>query len=154
MSLSLYEQDYNLWLEKTTRLILAKRFNEIEWDYLLSELGELGKSEKRALVSNLVILLAHLLKLKVQFDAPESMKISWYNSGVEHRTKVSLALKSIPSLKSYLLDAINNAYPEARKIAIDEGKRAKFGVKVKPKSEYPEECPFTLEMIMDEEFYG
>ena len=154
MNLSLYERDYYLWLENTTKLIQQQRFNEIEWDYLLEELGDVGNSEKRALVSNLVILLAHLLKLQVQFDAPESMKISWYNSVGEHRTRVILALENMPSLKSYLLEAINQAYAQARKIAINEGKRAKFGIKVKPENAYPQQCPFTWEMIMDEEFYG
>jgi hypothetical protein len=42
----------------------------LDTDNLIQELTELGKSEKRTLESNLMILLAHLLKLKVQHDAP------------------------------------------------------------------------------------
>ncbi|WP_242031139.1 DUF29 family protein [Anabaena sp. FACHB-1237] len=48
----------------------------------------MGKSEKNTLRSNIKILLAHLLKLKIQHDVPDSMKTSWYSSVVEHRQRV------------------------------------------------------------------
>jgi hypothetical protein len=59
-----------------------------------------------------------------------------------------------PSLKSFLVEAIQKAYPDARKLAIKEGKLAKFGVCVPEESEYPITCPFSIEQILDEDFYG
>jgi hypothetical protein len=35
---------------------------------------------RKALRSNLIILIAHLIKLYVQKDAPDWMTNSWYNS--------------------------------------------------------------------------
>ncbi|EAZ91704.1 hypothetical protein CY0110_26273 [Crocosphaera chwakensis CCY0110] len=35
-----------------------------------------------------------------------------------------------------------------------EGKLAKFGVRIPQEHEYPESCPFTIEQILDEDFYG
>ncbi|MBR8827983.1 MAG: hypothetical protein DSM107014_08800 [Gomphosphaeria aponina SAG 52.96 = DSM 107014] len=63
----LSEKDYYLWVKNNTKLI--------QWNYLVSELGDLGKS--------------------AQFDAPESRKISWYNSGGEQRRRVILALEKL-----------------------------------------------------------
>jgi len=114
----------------------------------------LGKSEKRTLESNLMILLAHLLKLKVQHDAPPSMKDSWYCSIIEHRQRIEKNLRNTPSLKSYLETAIEEAYPDARQVAIKEGKLAQFGVPIPSENDYPQICPFSQEQILDENFYG
>lgn len=154
MSNTLYENDFQLWL-KTTIIHLEKReFPELDIEHLIQELTELGKSEKRTLESNLMILLAHLLKLKVQQNAPPSMKDSWYRSVIEHRQRVKKNLRDTPSLKSYLETAIQEAYPDARKIAIAQGKLAQFGVWIPAENDYPTTCPFLKEQILDENFYG
>lgn len=153
-STSLYEQDLQLWIEKTIDQLQNRQFEELDLENLIEELKDLGKSEKRALESNLMVLLIHLLKLKIQYDAPDMMKGSWYDSVDEHRQRLQDDLSKTPSLKSYLLTAIAQAYPSARKVAIKEGKRAKFGVRIPQESEYPLSCPFTPEQILDEDFYG
>ena len=154
MSKTLYDQDFQKWIETTIYQLQKGDFSSLDIDNLIEELTELGKSEKRALESNLMILLAHLLKLKVQDDAPSSMKDSWYNSVIEHRQRVQKNLRDTPSLKSYLETAIKKAYPDAIKIAIKEGQLAKFGVRIPQENEYPKSCPFLQEQILDEDFYG
>ena len=154
MSKNLYEQDFQQWIETTIYQLQKGDFSSLDIDNLIEELTELGKSEKRALESKLMILLAHLLKLKVQHDAPSSMKDSWYRSIIEHRQRVQKNLRDTPSLKSYLETAMKKAYPDARKIAIKEGKLAKFGVRIPQENEYTESCTFTIEQILDEDFYG
>jgi hypothetical protein len=68
--------------------------------------------------------------------------------------RVLFDLQETPSLKSYLKEAIEKAYPQARQLAIREGKLARFGVRVPDEGEYPLNCPFGLEQVLDEEFYG
>ncbi len=154
MQSSLYDKDFQLWIERTIQQLQNHEFESLDIEHLLEELADLGKLEKRALESNLMILLAHLLKLSVQYDAPETMKDSWYRSIIEHRQRVFKNLKDTPSLKSYLETAIQEAYPDARKIALKEGKLASFGVRIPNENEYPETCLFSVEQILDEEFYG
>ena len=101
-----------------------------------------------------MILLAHLLKLQVQYSAPESIKSSWYRSVIEHRERVITLLENTPSLNSYLAIAINKVYTKGRKIAIKESKLASFGISIPPEKAYPLSCPFSLEQILDEDFYG
>ncbi|MGK7876128.1 MAG: DUF29 domain-containing protein [Xenococcaceae cyanobacterium] len=151
---TLYEQDYHLWLEETISAIRERRFNDVDWENLLEELVDMGKADKNALASNVKILLAHLLKLMVQSDAPWEMKKSWYNSVDEHRERVNDSVANIPSLKTYLTEAVTKSYPGARKLAIKEGSRAKYGVRKPSENEYPLECPFSLEELLNEDFYG
>jgi hypothetical protein len=150
----LYDLDFQLWVENTINSLKRRDFAAIDVNHLIEELTELGKSEKKALASNLMILLALLLKAKVQSDAPEMMKNSWYNSIAEHRQRVLFDLQETLSLKSYLAEAMEKAYPNARKLAIKEGKLAKHRVRVPNESEYASICPFRIEEILDEDFYG
>lgn len=151
---SLYEKDFQNWISETIVQLRSGEFDGLDIEHLIEELQDLGKAEKKALQSNLKVLLAHLLKLKVQFDSPDTMQSSWYDSVNEHRERVLDDLDSTPSLKTYLEKAISEAYPGARKLAIKDSKKAKFGVRVPNESEYPTSCPFSINKILDEDFYG
>ena len=154
MSNNLYDRDLQYWIEQTIQQLRNREFESLDIEHLIEELIDLGKAEKNALKSNLTILLAHLLKLMVQHDVPDMMKGSWYSSVLEHRQRVLNNLSDTPSLKSFLVEAIEKAYLDGRKLAIKEGKLAKFGVRVPEESEYPIVCPFSVEQILDEDFYG
>lgn len=149
----LYEKDFHVWLEETINNLQNHQFEALDIENLVEELRDLGKSDQNRLESNLAILLAHLLKLKVQSDAPESMTRSWYNSIDEHRNRINKQLVKMPSLKSYMNTIINESYLDGRKLAIKEGKRASFGVRIPEEDEYPEICPFNIEEILNEDFY-
>ena len=154
MNNQLYEQDFNVWRETIIKKIKQQDFNDIDWEHLLLELEDMGKSEKRSFLSNLTILIAHLLKLTVQADAPEMMKGSWYSSVTENRFRVRKDLEKNPSFKNYLHEVIFIAYADARKLAIKESKNAKLGVRKPEETEYPLDFPFTVEQLLDEDFYG
>ncbi len=154
MNNQLYERDFNVWRETIIKKIKQQDFNDIDWEHLLLELEDMGKSEKRSFLSNLTILIAYLLKLTVQADAPEMMKGSWYSSVTEHRFRVRKDLAENPSLKNYLHEVIFIAYADARKLAIKESKNAKLGVRKPDETEYPLDFPFSIEQLLDEDFYG
>jgi hypothetical protein len=154
MAETLYERDLQLWIEQTIRQLQNREFEALDVDHLIEELTDLGKSEKNALKSNLTILLAHLLKFRVQSDVPDRMKGSWYSSVLEHRQRVLNNLADTPSLKGFLAEVLEKTYADARKLVIKEGKLAKFGVRMPDESEYPTTCPFAIAQILDEDFYG
>jgi hypothetical protein len=154
MSNTLYDRDLQLWIEQTIEKLNNRQFESLDIEHLIEELTDLGKSEKNALKSNLMILLAHLLKLRIQSDAPDTMKGSWYSSVIEHRQRVLNNLEDTPSLKGFLGEAVKKAYLDGRKLAIKESKLAKFGVRIPDEREYPLTCPFSIEQILDEEFHG
>ena len=150
---NLYEQDFQQWLVETADCMKARNFGAIDTDHLIEELTDLGNSSKAVLKSNLAILLAHLLKLTVQSNAPDTMKNSWYNSIDEHRQRVKKQLTKNPSLKSYWNIALDEAYSDARKLAIKEGQRAKFSILTHSDSDYPQQYPFSQSHILNDDFY-
>jgi len=151
---NLYDQDFQEWIQKTIEHLQKSEFEQLDREHLIEELQDLGRSEKRSLESNLMILLAHLLKLKVQKNVPEMMQQSWLDSVDEHRKRIQKSVRETPSLKAFLPSAIESAYPDAYQLAIKEGKRAKFGVSIPKEIDYPLTCPFSVTEILDEDFYG
>ncbi|MBW4439777.1 MAG: DUF29 domain-containing protein [Plectolyngbya sp. WJT66-NPBG17] len=154
MANTLYDSDLQLWIEQTIEQLKSRKFESLDIEHLIEELTDLGKSEKNALISNLTVLLVHLLKLRVQNDAPEMMKASWYSSVIEHRQRVLKALATTPSLSKFAISELEEAYLDARKLAIKESKLARFGVRMPEESEYPNERSYSIEQILDEDFYG
>jgi hypothetical protein len=49
----LYDSDYLLWLEETSRLLQSKNFEKLDIENLIEEIESLGKSERNKLVSSL-----------------------------------------------------------------------------------------------------
>jgi hypothetical protein len=132
---TLYDSDFQSWLEKTIDCLEKQQFNRLDTQHLIEELTDLGHSDRKALESNLMILIAHLLKLKIQNNVPEAMKGSWYDSVVEHRQRIYKSLRDTPSLKNHLETAIQSAYPDARKVAIKARREnwQGFGFPFRPK---------------------
>ena len=58
----------------------------------------MGKSEKRAINSNLLVLLMHLLKYRYQ---SEKRSNSWLFTILEHRKSIQDSLEISPSLRAY-----------------------------------------------------
>lgn len=142
MSRTLYDQDYYLWLEKTIQLLQKQHFNRLDLAHLIEELEDMGRSAKRAVTSNLRILLMHLLKSKYQ---PQQRTHSWRYTIFEHRKRLQEAFEDSPSLKDYFADCFNQCYADARKAASLE-----TGL---PIETFPPSSPFTQEQVLDSDFF-
>lgn len=135
---TLYEQDYYLWLEATAQILRQGQLSALDVANLLEEIEDMGKSEKRAVYSNLKILLLHILKYSYQ---SEKRSNSWSASIVEHRQRIKKALKESPSLQPYFAEIFNECYQEARELAA-----AETGMAIE---EFPVESLFTAEETLD-----
>ncbi|MDJ0565985.1 MAG: DUF29 domain-containing protein, partial [Microcystis sp. M49629_WE12] len=62
-TLTLYEEDFYLWLKTTAEQLKKGQFAEVDLDNLIEEIESMGRSERHALKSLLTRLLEHLLKL-------------------------------------------------------------------------------------------
>ncbi len=114
---NLYEQDYHLWLKITAKLLKNRQLEKLDYDNLIEEIEAMGRSEKRAIESNLIVLLMHLLKYQYQ---PEKQTNSWRYTIREHRRRIIRSLEDSLSLKKYLTDVFESCYDYARKEAADE----------------------------------
>jgi hypothetical protein len=138
---NLYNQDFYLWIETTAKQLKAGNFTEIDLENLIEEIESMGRSEKRALESNLVVLLMHLLKYKYQ---PEKCSKSWLSTIFEHRRRLNKQFQDSPSLKKYFLETFAECYQDARQQAsIETGLDLDI---------FPLESPFNTDECLNKEF--
>lgn len=116
--------------------------DEVDFDNIIEEMEALGRSEQDELTSRLTVLITHLLKWQYQ---PTMRGHSWKYSIIEQRKKSESRLKKSPRLKSKLDEILFDAYDFATAVAARE-----TGLDAK---EFPQQCPYTFEAIMDDEFY-
>ncbi|MDM3846513.1 MAG: DUF29 domain-containing protein [Aphanizomenon gracile PMC644.10] len=138
---NLYEEDFYLWIKTTAKQLKNGNFAEIDLDNLIEEIESMGRSEKRALKSNLLVLLMHLLKYKYQ---PEKCSNSWLSTIFEHRRRLKEDLTESPSLKKYLSEVFNECYQDARKQAALE-----TGLSL---DTFPLDSPFTTEESLNQDY--
>lgn len=140
-NIELYEQDFNAWIHAQVLLLERRDFNDVDIEHLIEELKDMGKSHLNELGNRLVILIAHLLKWQFQVEKQSS---SWRGSIIEQRVQIARLIRKNPSLKTKIHDAIIDAYPDALEIALKETQLAK--------NTFPNECPFTVEQLLNDAF--
>jgi hypothetical protein len=141
ISPNLYEQDYSLWLKKTSELLRSGNFQDLDIEHLIEEIEDMGGSQKDALENNLIVVLAHLLKWKYQ---PSHRCGSWRGSIKEHRRRLNKALSKHPGLKPYFREIFAECYPPAKEWASEETGLSR--------ETFPEQCPFTPEETLSSDY--
>jgi hypothetical protein len=137
----LYERDFCLWVEEQARLLKEGLLEQLDLVNLIDEIEDLGIHEKKAVESNLVVVLKHLLKYQFQ---PRRRSRSWLSSIAEHRRRLRNDLATSPSLRPYARERFGECYQDARRQALIETGLAPDAL--------PSASPYTLEQALDPEF--
>jgi hypothetical protein len=138
---NLYDRDYHAWLKQQAALLRAGRSGELDLFNLAEEIEDLGRSERRAVRSDLTIIIMHLLKYRFQVQRRTN---SWRLAIREHRHRLRDAFADSPSLRPYAEQVFNASYQDARVRASDE---TDLSMKT-----FPETCPFELEKVLNEDY--
>jgi Domain of unknown function DUF29 len=138
---SLYNVDFVCWVETTAEQLRAQDYGSVDWENLIDEIEDMSRRERKALKSNLVVILLHLLKWQYQ---PECRTGSWRGSIREHRRRINEDLKDSPSLAPYLQEIFAECYGYAREQASDE-----TGLSMET---FPLDCPYTSEQSLESKF--
>jgi hypothetical protein len=136
-----YLADFNLWIAQTTQLLRERRWQEIDVTHLIEEVEDLGKSERRGIVSQLTRLLLHLLKWQYQ---PQRRSDSWLDSITDARTQIKLAIEDSPSLKSYPTEKLEESYQRARRQAAQQ---TRMDISL-----FPDVCPYSSALVLAEDW--
>lgn len=139
---SLYDTDYQIWLEQTLAQLRANNFDNLDLENLIEEIEGLGKSDKRSIASYLMRLCEHLLKIKYWESERETCLRGWKLEVRNFRLQVQAILKDSPSLKNYLRENFLAEYQNGRKLFLDDSELD--GTLI------PEEPSFTVEQALDE----
>ncbi len=138
---SLYNTDFVQWIEVTVKQLRNQNYTAVDWANLIEEIEDMSRRERKALKSNLIVVLLHLLKWQFQ---PDQRSGSWRSSIREHRRRINDDLKDSPSLVPYLQEVFAECYTNAREQAADETDL--------PLTTFPEVCPYTIERSLNPDF--
>ncbi len=133
----LYERDFCAWLDRQAALLHSGQHGALDATNLAEEIEAMGRSERQAVRSNLIVLLAHLLKAQTR---PERISNSWRSTIREHRRHLRLAFEDSPSLRQNARGVLDRCFAEARLEAADE-----TGL---PVESFPAHCPFPFDEIL------
>lgn len=137
-----YETDFYSWTIEQAAAIRSGRYSDLDVLNLVEEIESMGRSEKRALESRLVVLLLHLLKWRYQ---PGRRGKSWKCSIDVQRKRVFKVLSENPGLKPQLSGIFDDAYEQSIYEAVQE-----TGLDVE---NFPAQCPWPFDQVMDSGFY-
>jgi hypothetical protein len=137
-----YDSDIHAWAMQQAALLRAGSWRELDLENIAEEIEGLGKSQRRELVNRLAVLLAHLLKWRVQ---PSLRGTSWQLTIREQRRRLQFHLDDNPSLRARLDEWIEQGFEIGCLMAQRE-----TGVE---RQTLPARCPWTPDQIFDLEFY-
>ena len=140
--LSPYDTDFFAWSQEQAELLRSGRANEADLAIIADEIASMGKSERRAIISRLAILILHLLKWERQ---PALRGSSWRLSIANARDALADMFADNHTLRAQSDDLIVAAYRYARRQAAAETNL--------PEADFPTACPWPLETLLDENFW-
>ena len=138
----LYDLDFYAWTQEQARLLRERRWADLDLDNLVDEVSSVGSSEKREIRSRSKRLLTHMLKWKYQ---PGHRGPSWRRTIREQREQLADIVKTSPSLAEYMKQQATERYLGA---TVSAAKETGIAIGV-----FPEECPFTVQQVLDLDFY-
>jgi hypothetical protein len=138
---SLYERDFQAWLLEQASLLRAGRLDDLDVQNIAEELEGMAANNRHKIENRLVRLIQHLLKIGYQ---PQRRTRSWASTVFEQRRRIRQVIRSSPSLRRYPAEVLDEAYRDGRRQASVE-----TGLPLKV---FPEQCPYSIEQILDDDF--
>jgi len=138
----LYDRDFYKWTRCNATLLRAGRLQEADLQHIAEEIEDMGKSQRRELESRLEVLLAHLLKWRMQ---PNRRGRSWRATITVQRLQIIDLLDEMPSLRNIPPGKLSPIYDRAVLQAVAETDL--------PEQNFPASCPFTIDQILDSAFF-
>lgn len=139
---SLYNTDFYAWTQEQAALLRNQQWSRVDLPNLIEEIESLGNQQRQELRNRLSVLIGHLLKWQYQ---PQRRSRSWLATIRIQRLDIAELLEDNPSLKPYLEEALQKAYPKGVELAV--------GKTDLPNRTFPAENPYSLLDVLGDRFY-
>lgn len=141
MSVS-FENDLNSWLCEELSILGIEEADKYDISAIAKEIEGLRHSTPKELGSCFRLILLHFFKMAYH---PEGQQMSWKITILLQRKNLIDCIEANPIPRDDVDDAIKTAYEEARILA-SNGTGIQYDA-------LPEQCPWTFEQLIDNEFY-
>jgi hypothetical protein len=139
--LAAYDEDFALWSAEQAALLRAGKLDRIDLENIAEEIDSLGRSDGYQIDSRMEVLLQHLLKWHFQ---PDHRTNSWRASIYEQRYRIARVIKRSPSLRDYPAESLQGSFVIGKGAAIDKTHL--------PENIFPNQCPYSMEQVLDQDF--
>jgi hypothetical protein len=154
----LYEKDFYLWVQENLRLLKNREYEIVDWENLLEEIEDMGKSLFKSVRSHMSTIMEHLYKWKNFRYGPE-MGYDWIETITNARRELRDIFEDNPSLKvkAQERDTLQRAWELAVRALLDWFENPKnkalaafyFKGRIPTEKDFPQECPYTFQQIME-----
>jgi len=143
---ALYDRDFFEWTVRNAELLRRGCVQEADLEHIAEEIEDLGKRDKREVISRYTVLVMHLLKWSFQPERryTESGGSSWLATIREQRQQLVAIFAQSRSLEPHAELSFEAVYRDAVKRA-----SAETGIPIR---QFPEECPFRFDQVLEDEF--
>jgi hypothetical protein len=139
---TLYEIVDSLWLEETIELLKNKRYEALDLENLIEELEDLGSEKKFRVASLLEQIIRHCLVLQFWEDERTYNRIHWRSEIVNFKNQIDNYLTT--NLRNYLTQELPRIYQKALNYVRE---------KTDNQVSFPGECPYSLENLLDLDWF-
>jgi hypothetical protein len=143
-----YDDDFYAWTQYQAEVLrtLRTRDNRFDREHVAEEIEDLGKSERDAVRSQVRRILIHFLKLA--YSSAADPRHGWRGSIIDARAELENKLSA--TLRRDAEDVLGKLYATARKRAVNDLEEFGENGAAAP---FPPNCPFTLDQVLDDDWY-
>jgi len=155
----LYEKDFYLWVQGNLRLLKNEEYDLVDWENLLGEIEDMGQRYLDNAISFMAVILEHLYKWE-HFRYREYVEHNWIKSLNNARKELRTIFRRHPSVKAKTQEKenIQTAWELAVYSLIDWFREPqnhdlakKYFGRLPTEIDFPQECPYTFEQVMEYE---
>ncbi|HWB48888.1 MAG TPA: DUF29 domain-containing protein [Stellaceae bacterium] len=143
-----YDDDFYAWTQHQAAVLRAMPVadNRFDREHVAEEIEDLGKSVRNAVRSQVRRIVEHFLKL--QYSPAQEPRADWMASIVDARTTLEDDLTA--TLRADVGNELGRLYRAARKQA---GLGLERYRERRAADRMPDECPYTLDQILADDWY-
>ena len=153
----LYEKDFYLWVMENLKLLKNREFELVDWENLLEEIEDMARRELRSVISLMAVIMEHLYKWE-KYRESVCMGSGWKKSILNARKELIDFFDEMQSLKRIAQEkeSLNKAWRRAVNSLItwfkeEEDLAQEYFGRFPTEEDFPKECPYTFEQIMEYE---
>ena len=141
----LYDEDFWTWARQQAEALRRRDLAAVDWENLIEEVDDLGRSQERAWTSYCKNVLSHLLK--IEHSESREACTHWRSEIWTWRDEMHDEHMENPGMKAKFPEMLAKAWRKGRRIAVNKlagsGRLVRRQLRIW-EARIPEECPYNL----------